>query len=69
MTLTLRIPEQSELSPRITVFGIGGAGGNADGGTVTGGLGRANNFRTGSNVTYAAGGRGVAGSEDADDDS
>ena len=29
MTLTLRIPEQNELSPRITVFGIGGAGGNA----------------------------------------
>ena len=29
MTLTLRIPEQSDLSPRITVFGIGGAGGNA----------------------------------------
>ncbi len=29
MTLTLRIPEQQDLSPRITVFGIGGAGGNA----------------------------------------
>ena len=29
MTLTLRIPEQNDLSPRITVFGIGGAGGNA----------------------------------------
>ena len=29
MTLTLRIPEQHDLSPRITVFGIGGAGGNA----------------------------------------
>ena len=29
MSLTLRIPEQHDLSPRITVFGIGGAGGNA----------------------------------------
>jgi len=29
MTLTLRIPEHNDLSPRITVFGIGGAGGNA----------------------------------------
>ncbi len=29
MTLTLRIPEQHDLSPRITVFGVGGAGGNA----------------------------------------
>ena len=29
MTLTLRIPETNDLSPRITVFGIGGAGGNA----------------------------------------
>ncbi len=29
MTLNLRIPEQPELKPRITVFGVGGAGGNA----------------------------------------
>jgi len=29
MTLNLRIPEQTELRPRITVFGVGGAGGNA----------------------------------------
>ncbi|MEM1313665.1 MAG: cell division protein FtsZ [Pseudomonadota bacterium] len=29
MSLTLMIPEQSELRPRITVFGVGGAGGNA----------------------------------------
>ncbi len=29
MTLNLRMPEQHELRPRITVFGIGGAGGNA----------------------------------------
>ncbi|MEM0948505.1 MAG: cell division protein FtsZ [Pseudomonadota bacterium] len=29
MTLNLMMPEQSELRPRITVFGVGGAGGNA----------------------------------------
>ena len=29
MTLNLRIPEQQDLKPRIIVFGIGGAGGNA----------------------------------------
>ena len=29
MTLNLRMPEQHELRPRITVFGVGGAGGNA----------------------------------------
>ncbi|MEM9434456.1 MAG: cell division protein FtsZ [Pseudomonadota bacterium] len=29
MTLNLRMPEQSDLKPRITVFGVGGAGGNA----------------------------------------
>ncbi|WP_339951598.1 cell division protein FtsZ [uncultured Albimonas sp.] len=29
MSLTLMIPEQTELRPRITVFGVGGAGGNA----------------------------------------
>ncbi|WP_298297326.1 cell division protein FtsZ [uncultured Litoreibacter sp.] len=29
MALNLRIPEQPELKPRITVFGVGGAGGNA----------------------------------------
>ena len=29
MTLNLRMPEQPELKPRITVFGVGGAGGNA----------------------------------------
>ncbi|WP_424965762.1 cell division protein FtsZ [Dinoroseobacter sp. S375] len=29
MTLNLTIPEHSELKPRITVFGVGGAGGNA----------------------------------------
>ena len=41
--------------------GAGGAGGTANGGTVTGGAGRANNFRTGSNVTYSTGGVGVSG--------
>lgn len=29
MTLNLRMAEQSDLKPRITVFGVGGAGGNA----------------------------------------
>ena len=29
MTLNLRMPEMADLKPRITVFGIGGAGGNA----------------------------------------
>ncbi len=29
MSLTLRMPEQTELKPRILVFGVGGAGGNA----------------------------------------
>ena len=29
MTLNLSIPGQDELKPRITVFGVGGAGGNA----------------------------------------
>ena len=43
--------------------GAGGAGGNATNGTVAGGAGRANSFRTGSNVTYSTGGQGVGGSE------
>ncbi|PTX54047.1 cell division protein FtsZ [Litoreibacter ponti] len=29
MTLNLRMPDQPDLKPRITVFGVGGAGGNA----------------------------------------
>ncbi|MFN3148060.1 MAG: cell division protein FtsZ [Paracoccaceae bacterium] len=29
MTLNLRMPDREELKPRITVFGVGGAGGNA----------------------------------------
>tara|TARA_R100000655_G_scaffold26313_5_gene54219 strand:- start:13704 stop:14852 length:1149 start_codon:yes stop_codon:yes gene_type:complete len=41
--------------------GAGGAGATANGGTVTGGAGRANNFRTGSNVTYSTGGVGQGG--------
>ncbi len=29
MSITLGVPEVKELKPRITVFGVGGAGGNA----------------------------------------
>ena len=29
MTLNLQLPEREDLKPRITVFGVGGAGGNA----------------------------------------
>jgi len=29
MALNLTMPEQDDLKPRITVFGVGGAGGNA----------------------------------------
>ncbi|MEL7344923.1 MAG: cell division protein FtsZ, partial [Pseudomonadota bacterium] len=29
MTLTLHVPQKDELKPKITVFGVGGAGGNA----------------------------------------
>ena len=29
MTLNLKIPAQEDLRPKITVFGVGGAGGNA----------------------------------------
>ena len=29
MTLNLRMPEMADLKPHITVFGVGGAGGNA----------------------------------------
>ena len=36
--------------------GAGGAGGNAAVTPQLGGVGLANNFRTGSNITYAAGG-------------
>ncbi|MFO0429987.1 MAG: hypothetical protein ACK5Z6_01720, partial [Hyphomonadaceae bacterium] len=29
MAIRLNVPTQTELSPRIVVFGVGGAGGNA----------------------------------------
>ncbi len=29
MTINIRVPDLTELKPRITVFGVGGAGGNA----------------------------------------
>ncbi|RTL51627.1 MAG: cell division protein FtsZ [Bradyrhizobiaceae bacterium] len=38
MTLDLQKPEISELKPRITVFGVGGAGGNAVNNMITAGL-------------------------------
>ena len=30
MTINLKMPDIRELKPRITVFGVGGAGGNAE---------------------------------------
>ena len=38
MTINLKIPDIHELKPRITVFGIGGAGGNAVNNMITAGL-------------------------------
>ena len=38
MTLNLNVPDISELKPRITVFGVGGAGGNAVNNMITAGL-------------------------------
>ena len=38
MTIDLRIPDIRELRPRITVFGVGGAGGNAVNNMITAGL-------------------------------
>ena len=38
MTLNLSVPGQEELKPRITVFGVGGAGGNAVNNMINGGL-------------------------------
>ncbi len=38
MTINLRIPDIRELKPRITVFGVGGAGGNAVNNMITAGL-------------------------------
>src|SRR3990172_2384353 len=38
MTINLRVPDLTELKPRITVFGVGGAGGNAVNNMIEGGL-------------------------------
>src|SRR3981189_3409029 len=38
MTINLHVPDISELKPRITVFGVGGAGGNAVNNMITAGL-------------------------------
>jgi len=38
MALTITPPDISELKPRITVFGVGGAGGNAVNNMITAGL-------------------------------
>ncbi|HTH34821.1 MAG TPA: hypothetical protein VL976_10655, partial [Xanthobacteraceae bacterium] len=38
MTINLNIPDIRELKPRITVFGVGGAGGNAVNNMINAGL-------------------------------
>ncbi len=38
MTLNLKMPDIRELRPRITVFGVGGAGGNAVNNMIQAGL-------------------------------
>ena len=38
MTINLQKPDIRELKPRITVFGVGGAGGNAVNNMITAGL-------------------------------
>ena len=38
MTINLTIPDIQELKPRITVFGVGGAGGNAGDNMISSGL-------------------------------
>ena len=38
MTINLNVPDIRELRPRITVFGVGGAGGNAVNNMITAGL-------------------------------
>ncbi|WP_181707325.1 cell division protein FtsZ [Chthonobacter rhizosphaerae] len=38
MTINLKMPDLTELKPRITVFGVGGAGGNAVNNMITSGL-------------------------------
>jgi hypothetical protein len=48
--------------------GAGGAGTAANGSIATGGVGRANNFRTGSDVTYARGGNGYSSTNNPTDE-
>ena len=38
MTINLKVPDLTELKPRITVFGVGGAGGNAVNNMIAAGL-------------------------------
>src|SRR3979409_1892112 len=38
MSINLKVPDIRELKPRITVFGVGGAGGNAVNNMITAGL-------------------------------
>src|ERR687883_1865791 len=38
MTINLKVPDIRELKPRITVFGVGGAGGNAVNNMIEAGL-------------------------------
>ena len=38
MTINLRMPDIKELRPKITVFGVGGAGGNAVNNMIRSGL-------------------------------
>ena len=38
MTINLKMPDITELKPRITVFGVGGAGGNAVNNMITSNL-------------------------------
>ena len=38
MTINLKMPDIRELKPRITVFGVGGAGGNAINNMISSGL-------------------------------
>ena len=38
MTINLKMPDLTELKPRITVFGVGGAGGNAVNNMIQSGL-------------------------------
>ena len=38
MTINLKLPDIRELKPRITVFGVGGAGGNAVNNMIAAGL-------------------------------